>query len=337
MNAFRTVAVCLVGVAPLFGQPSMPSWLTSYGGATAETKTSKVLVEATYTTTAAPQAITDHYRKLFESQSLPFHPNFDGMGSAIRGAAAECDLLIAIRAQDAGSFVRVSCAAKSDGSAPAKAPQVITTNVPASKNNTAVRKQPVATSPRQPTQARPASAATVTERHPRLAESPPSIATTVPPSKTAAAERHNQLVAELGIHRVRQDADAPALVWPNWLVHIQGAELAIQSGVDQAKNQYLKSTFVTPEPMTALFAFYKELLTSHGYPVYTGKMGTGQTTFGIKQNAYGLLEGDNYPNGSPGPRTVINIRLSRFKLNDPITVTMTFTTYAYRAPARQGF
>jgi hypothetical protein len=285
MKLLPAAAVCLSFSQALFCQPTMPSWLANYPGATPQVKTFPALVEATYTTNAGPDLVTDHYRKLFEAQSLLFHPNSDGIGVTVRGAAAECDLLIAIRALDAGTFVRVSCAAKSQSA-------------------TAISRQPP-----QDYQGKVAD----------------------------ALERHHQLAAELGIHKVYADADAPPLIWPDWLVHIEGANLSIQQGVNPAGDHFLHSRFVTSKPMTAIFAFYKDLMTAHDYPVHSGVMTTGQTTSGIQQNANGHLEGSNFPNGSPGPWSVIHVSFSRFRLNDPITVDLKFTTFAYHAPKRQGF
>ena len=91
---------------------SMPAWMASYPGATANTRTLPSLVESTYQTKAAPAAVVGHYDKLFESAGLSFAPTFDGMGTVIRAATPDCDLMIKIRDQDGGSFVRVSCAEK---------------------------------------------------------------------------------------------------------------------------------------------------------------------------------------------------------------------------------
>lgn len=144
-------------------------------------------------------------------------------------------------------------------------------------------------------------------------------------------ELHKQAVDEMGIHRARHDAPAPPLVWPDWLPQINGAELAIQRGADAAGNAFLKCRYVTPAPMSQLFSFYEGLLDSNGYSVYRGTVGTGRTQTGIKQNAHGEVEGSRYPDGFPGPRAEIRITFSRKYLNEPISVDMKFTTFAYRA------
>jgi hypothetical protein len=84
--------------------------------------------------------------------------------------------------------------------------------------------------------------------------------------------------------------------------------------------------------MTAIHAFYEDLLNAHEYPVHGSKLETGQTISGSVQNADGYVEGHNYPNGHPGPYTEIHVGFSRFHLNDPITVDLKFTTYEFKAP-----
>ena len=113
-SGWLAAALFLATQQALVGQsePVMPAWLAVYPGVTAQTATFKSLVESTYTANAKPSAVTEHYRKLFEAQSLSFVPNFDGMGTVVRAAAPECDLMITIREQDSKTLVRVDCAAK---------------------------------------------------------------------------------------------------------------------------------------------------------------------------------------------------------------------------------
>jgi len=98
--------------AAAIAQPSMPSWLAPYPGAAAQTKSFSSYVESAYIAAAKPAAVEAHYQKLFELAGLAVRSGFDGSGTAIRGAAPECDLLIKIREDAAGSLVRVSCAQK---------------------------------------------------------------------------------------------------------------------------------------------------------------------------------------------------------------------------------
>jgi hypothetical protein len=107
--------------------------MASYPGATANTRTLPSVVESTYQTKAAPAAVVSHYDKLFESAGLSFAPTFDGMGTVIRAATPECDLMVKVREQDGGSFVRISCAEKTPEmvavSAPPPAPVISRTAV----------------------------------------------------------------------------------------------------------------------------------------------------------------------------------------------------------------
>jgi len=124
-------------------------------------------------------------------------------------------------------------------------------------------------------------------------------------------------------------AEAPPLVWPSWLVHLEGHQLKIQQGTDQSKNDCLKATFNTYAPMTELHSFYLSLLKANDYPGVTGGMETGRTIAGVQQNASGRLEADHYPNGQPGPYTNIRIDFSRFVLNGPIRVSIKVTPHPY--------
>jgi len=71
--------------------------------------------------------------------------------------------------------------------------------------------------------------------------------------------------------------------------------------------------------------------------VERARIGTGQTQSGIRQNADGYVEGSNYPNGSPGARSEIRVDLSRWVLNEPITVSMRFTVYAHKGSIQRVF
>jgi hypothetical protein len=304
-SGWLAAALFLATQQSLVGQSelAMPAWLAAYPGVTALTETFKSLLESTYATSARPTAVTEHYRKLFEAQSLSFVPNFDGMGTVVRAVAPECDLMITIREQDSKTLVRVDCAAK------APAPKTWTA-VPDSTSKTAAR-----------TGARPLSPKSQADFQARVAE---------------ADERHKQIVKDLNIHPTYQDAPAPPLVWPAWLVHVRGSKLTTRAGVDPAGHEYLKSRYVSSAPMTEIYAFYEDSLKANSYPVHSSELSTGQTISGIVQNAYGHVEGINYPNGHPGPYTEIKVSFSRFRLNEPITVDLTFTTYAFKAPPPFG-
>jgi len=106
------LAAC-VATAGAQTKVSLPAWLSPYPGAHVESTKS---TDTSYTVAAKPDDVIAHYRKLLVSQALPFIPNFDGMGTSVRAAAAECDLLLKIRESDAGTSIRVSCTPRIAGS-----------------------------------------------------------------------------------------------------------------------------------------------------------------------------------------------------------------------------
>ncbi len=104
--------VSFAGAAPLH-KASSP-WLTPYPGAKVEARSA---TETSFTTVAKPEELIAHYRKLITAAGMPFIPNFDGIGTSIRAATPDCDLLINIREEDAGSFAKVDCPVRAAGSA----------------------------------------------------------------------------------------------------------------------------------------------------------------------------------------------------------------------------
>ncbi len=81
MGKNSILACALFALTPAFSQhaPGLPAWLATYPSASPDVRSTSSLVESTYTTSAQPEDIVAHYRKLFEAASLPFLPNFDGM------------------------------------------------------------------------------------------------------------------------------------------------------------------------------------------------------------------------------------------------------------------
>jgi hypothetical protein len=122
-------------------------------------------------------------------------------------------------------------------------------------------------------------------------------------------------------------AEAPPLVWPPWLAHLDGAQLKIQQGVDQSKKDYLQAVFYTNAAMTRIHSFYEDLLQTNDYRVVTAALETGHTVSGTSQNAWGHVEADNYPNGEPGPHTNIRVDFGRNVLNGPIRVSIKVTAH----------
>jgi hypothetical protein len=285
----------------------MPPWLTPYPGANAERQASSpALVETSYITSAKPGDVVAHYRRLFESAGLKFSSNFDGSGTSIRAAAAECDLLIKVHEDGAGTMARVSCAAKS--ATPLSGADVMIANGSSGRSDSR-------TPFRQPLDVEKFKA----EHRKRMEEG------------SAALERHiaNNKAGKFDeqVWPHAPENDAPPLVWPPWLVHIRGGRLNPEEGMDQSRKRYLQSKFVSGAPMTAIYNFYEDLLNANGYRVYSSKLGTGQTIDGIIQNSDGYVEGSYKPYDITGPSTVIRVTFSRFHLNDPIDVRIKVTAH----------
>ncbi len=102
----------------------LPAWLMPYRGAQVVAHTELASrSEVSYISDAKPVEVLSYYQHLIAGAGLPFLPAFDGIGTSIRVAATECDLLIKIREQETGTLTQVSCATKSAG--PPKAVEVI--------------------------------------------------------------------------------------------------------------------------------------------------------------------------------------------------------------------
>lgn len=116
-------------------------------------------------------------------------------------------------------------------------------------------------------------------------------------------------------------------MWPAWLVHLEGAQLKIQQKTDGSKNDYLLATYYTRVPMTEIHTFYEDLFKTNDYRIVTAGLETGHTMSGTSQNAWGHVEGDNYPDGQPGPYTSIRVDFGRSVLNGPIRVNIKFAAH----------
>jgi hypothetical protein len=201
----------------MFGQtPAVPKWLVSYPGASARTQDTPGLVESSYETEAKAGEVIAHYRKLFETAGLAFHPNFDGVGTSVRGTAPEGDLLILIREQGKGTAVRVDVAAKSPAPAPVAAP-------------------------------------VVRERSARV-------------ERTGREHVQNMEKYDQPVRPPRRPPPPP-LVWPAWLVHIDGSRLEFEKGVDRVGLKILKCSYATYDERSAIQSFYAALFDAHGFPV----------------------------------------------------------------------
>jgi hypothetical protein len=294
------ITFAILALTPAFAQPavSLPAWLESYPGAQPAVHSTDSLVESSYTVAAQPEQIIAHYRQLFEGAGLPYQPNPDGLGTSIRAATPECDLLIQIRTREEGVHVAVNCAAKSAPSAPISPGDVkMITGHP---------------------QAQPVRA--------QVAPGPPAH----PMTADEMMEQHHRIAAEMGLHRQHPDAPAPPLVWPSWLASINGAPMKTTRGETNWKDPMLIAQYTSHVPMTEIYHFYRDLLNAHEYPARSS-MSTGQTMTGVQQNAIGYVEGFNYPDGAPGAYSTIHVSFNRDVLNGPITVTLKFTTHEFIA------
>lgn len=297
-------ALAIAAFTPAFCQQPLafPSWLKTYPGAAPTVIASESQIESSYIASAQPAEVLEYYRKLLETAGLPFRPNDDGMGESVRAEAHECDLLIQIRSRAEGSFVAVYCSVKGAASTPSSPDDI---KVISGQSQSAR----IGTAGVRPTV-------------------PP-----FPPRHMTAQDfmqMHQQKVAEMGIHREHQDAPAPPLVWPSWLVNVSGAAVRPERSADQAKSVYLRARYTSTAPMTDIYHFYVDLLKSHEYST-SSSLSTGQTMSGIKQNALGYVEGSNHPDGAPGAHTDIKVSFDRDVLNGPITIIISFSTHEYIA------
>jgi hypothetical protein len=234
----------------------VPAWLASYPGASARTQATPGLVESTYETEASASDVIAHYRKLFEGAGMEFHPNFDGVGTSVRGAAVEGDVLIVIRAQGKGTAVRVDVAAKAAPPVVPPAPAAV----------------PVAPA------ARPRA-----ERSGR--------------EHVQNMEKYDQPV------RPPRRLPPPVLVWPAWLVNVDGSRLEIEKGVDNVGLKTLHCQYSSESERNAIQEFYAGLLNGHGFPVRMNSSASWPA------HLKGWVEASDHPLGEQGPRTDIRIEV----------------------------
>ena len=266
----------LLAGSALFAQTaaSLPAWLEVYPGATAKTKRTPGLVESTYETAANPAEVIAHYRKLFQTAGLSFQPSFDGMGTVVRGAAPEGDLLISIRRQGAQTAVRVDLTAKS-----------------AAFTSTAQPATPPASTPRSPYLKNAAQIAAynqqrndeIEEKERRGVENMEKYDKPVYPS---------------------QRPKLPDPVWPAWLVHVDGAPLQIVKGVEIGLKT-LSVSFVTYSERNAVQEFYASLLTANGFRI---RQQSGPTW---PRTSKAWIEAADHPIGE-GPLTEIRMEIGPY-------------------------
>jgi hypothetical protein len=110
---------------------------------------------------------------------------------------------------------------------------------------------------------------------------------------------------------------APRLIWPAWLVGVDGAPLATEKGVDQFHLNYMKSAYLTSADRNGAVAFYAELLNANGYRVYS------RTLAAWPRDRKASVEGDLYPGANPGPRIVIHVDVTPEEQGMRVDVRMT--------------
>ncbi len=332
----RIISTLLVGTSLLAGQTaqglsSLPEWLIPYPGASAVTNAFSQRVESSYTAMATPEDVSGHYAKLFAAKGLAFHPNDDGLGTAIRASAPECDLLIKLRESSSGTSVKVYCSPPQIPSpGVGSGNQVVVANGSVNQPAYGARSRNAgygyhlksAEEIRQYNEERAREIKASREAFERESSArmqaydkpvyPHSQPLPPPPSnlapKTPSAYYHD---------------DAPALVWPSWLVGVMGAHLSQPTRSSRGPESSLSSKYETNVAMTEVQRFYKEGLEKNGFRVLKSGISTGTTSAGVQQNASGEVEG--YRGEGPGvnpPATTIKVGFSRTYLNAPITVWM---------------
>ena len=298
----------LVGGQAAPNQPLLPQWLVPYPGASAATSVAATnLVESSYAATAKAADVSGHYAKLFAAAGLAFQTSFDGLGTAIRASAPECDLLIQIRESSSGTRVKVDCSSKQIPSLQsASADNVIVANGGTSHHLKSVEEIKRYNEERvRESKARQESIAQAGIARMQQYDNP-----VYPQAQPAPLARYHD--------------DAPALVWPSWLTAINGERLSQPTQSSRGPESSLSCKYQTTVTMTQLERFYQQVLQRNGFTLRKRWVGTGSTSTGVKQNASGGLEGYREEgNGINPPATTIKVGFNRNYLNEPITVWIT--------------
>jgi hypothetical protein len=95
----------------------------------------------------------------------------------------------------------------------------------------------------------------------------------------------------------------PTLVWPPWLVRIDGARLQGEKGLDNVGLKTLQCSYYTTAERNAIQAFYTDLLNGHGFPVRS------QNGPSWPMNHKGWIEASDHGIGE-GPRIDIRIEVA---------------------------
>ena len=96
---------------------------------------------------------------------------------------------------------------------------------------------------------------------------------------------------------------APPLVWPRWLVQVDGALPEIEKGADHVGLKILKAMYITNGDRNAVQAFYAALLIANGFPIRS----QSPPSWPLGQKAW--IEAADHAIGE-GPRTDIRIEIA---------------------------
>lgn len=307
----RSVACLFLWLLPCAA--GLPDWLSVYPGATAETITAPGVVTSTYIAAAKPDAVIAHYGKLWTAAGLPFAANFNGIGTSIRAALTDCDLLVQIREEGEGSHVKASCAARNQAPDASAGREVISSNGSSSAARHRQQSLQQLQMARAKSDAHTAAVLAQAEADGR--------------ARTRSMGQYDRPV----FPQQPRDPEGIPLQWPAWLVHMPGAstELAIKPGKDQGGRNILTSTFRTTRPMSEVHIFYEDLMKANGFPVGQSRLQTGQTLGGVMQNANGMVNGRYEPYGVARGGMSVEARFYRGKLDEPIRVTLEVTLIQY--------
>jgi hypothetical protein len=280
----------------------LPAWLKAFPGGVPQVTSQADLLESRYSVKVTPDKVIAHYQHLFETASVPFTPNVDGIGTSVRASVPECDLLIKVRESGDGSAVQVDCSPKSSGAAPI---QVVGSPSRQPRTVEEMRRQQDEHTKRVLAQAE--------ADHQRRINDMAKYDKPVYGGSTGHSSFYND--------------DAPPLVWPAWFVSESGQALpAASKGVD-GQSPYLRRRYRTTAPMTKLYEFYEALFKANGMSLGPARLSTGQTITGnVHQNKWGYIEASCSEDGAVnGPHTHVKADFNRNYLNEPITVTLTVT------------
>jgi hypothetical protein len=298
-----------------WAQLQLPSWLVPFPGAVpSPVKASAGLAETSYIATAQPEEILAHYRALFAAANLRFNPNFDGLGTTVRAAAPECDLLLKIRDQSSGTSVKISCAAKTASLAGAP--------ISGSETGSAGARVPPAFPHRSFEEIRQEQEERGREMRAKFdADARAGV---------ASVSQYDRPVRPGEQKKTQPDpAPGPAPVWPHWLIAIGSSDGCTNP---TASNQHGQSAmhcqYKTSAPMSKLHQSYLDLIKANGFILVSSSISTLQTISGVKQNATGYIDCMRKTDDQPtGPSVHVKVSYNRFYLDEPITVSLGVTWY----------